>query len=96
MKFDLDRMLWQQAGREIGIVNSSSAALQKLDVRARTMAKLCENKDSLNGKDSIMRYIHTVRHIPRLQSSLAELELEPGWSLYLLCASAKKNECEQA
>lgn len=53
------RMLWQNAGRTIGIVNSSSASLQKLDTRARTIAKLCEEKDSLHQNESIFKYAHT-------------------------------------
>jgi pimeloyl-ACP methyl ester carboxylesterase len=53
------RMLWGNAGRAIGTVNSSSASLQTLDARAKTVAKLCEEKDSLNGKDSIFKYVHT-------------------------------------
>jgi pimeloyl-ACP methyl ester carboxylesterase len=53
------RILWQQSGREVGIVNSSSRSLQKLGARARTVAKLCEDKDLLYGKDSILKYAHT-------------------------------------
>lgn len=49
----------QQAGSGIGNVNSSSNSLQKLNTRAKTIAKLCERKDSLYGKDSILRYSHT-------------------------------------
>ena len=30
-----------------------------LDTRARSLAKLCQEKDSLNGKDSILKYVHT-------------------------------------
>ena len=53
------RITWRNDGRAIGTVNSSSTSLQKLDVRARTIAKLCEEKDSINGKDSIFKFVHT-------------------------------------
>ncbi|KUJ21744.1 alpha/beta-hydrolase [Mollisia scopiformis] len=53
------RLMWQLQGTEIGLVNSSSDSLAKLDTRARALAKLCENKDELHGKDSILRYVHT-------------------------------------
>ena len=55
----LHRAFWESAGREIGLVNSSTVALQKLDTRARAVAKLCQEKDSLNGKDSIFKYVNT-------------------------------------
>ncbi|RDL35439.1 uncharacterized protein BP5553_07370 [Venustampulla echinocandica] len=53
------RTLWGNAGRQIGLVNSSSVALQKLDTRARVQAKLCAEKDSLKGSDSIFRHLST-------------------------------------
>jgi pimeloyl-ACP methyl ester carboxylesterase len=57
---DYHRFLWEQiSGREIGIVNSSSVALQKLDLRARGMAELCQRKDKLYGEDSILKYVNT-------------------------------------
>lgn len=52
-------MLWQVQGTEIGLVNSSSDSLAKLDTRARALAKLCGDKDALNGKDSILRHVST-------------------------------------
>jgi hypothetical protein len=55
----LQRVLWMMSGNEVGNVNSSSEALFKLDTRARTIAKLCQRKDLLAGKDSILRYVHT-------------------------------------
>jgi hypothetical protein len=55
----LQRILWILSGNEVGNVNSSSDALFKLDTRARTIAKLCQRKDVLHGKDSILRYVHT-------------------------------------
>ena len=56
---NLHRFLWNTEGAGIGIVNSSSDAFPKLDLRARTLAKLCQEKDSLNGKDSILRHVST-------------------------------------
>jgi pimeloyl-ACP methyl ester carboxylesterase len=55
------RFLWQQAGREIGLINSSSVALEKLDTRIRSIAKLCQTKDELYdyGDNSILRYVST-------------------------------------
>jgi hypothetical protein len=53
------RFLWQQAGREVGLINSSSDALQKLDNRYRSVAKLCQTKDELYGGDSILKYAGT-------------------------------------
>ena len=53
------RTMWEMSGKEVGNVNTTSGSLQKLDTRARTLAKLCEEKDSLNGKDSILKYVHT-------------------------------------
>jgi hypothetical protein len=53
------RFLWAYSGREIGIVNSSSVALQKLDQRARAVAELCQSKDELYGDDSILKYVNT-------------------------------------
>ncbi|TVY93057.1 Tripeptidyl aminopeptidase [Lachnellula willkommii] len=53
------RMLWQTSGREIGLVNSSEVALHKIDVRSRGLGKLCGEKDSLNGNDSVFKYVST-------------------------------------
>jgi len=53
------RFLWVSEGRGIGLVNSSSVALQKIDTRARAIGKLCQTKDALNGKNSILRYSNT-------------------------------------
>lgn len=51
--------MWQNSGLNIGTVNSSSDSLLKLDTRARTMAKLCQEKDSIYGQDSVLRYVNT-------------------------------------
>ncbi|ESZ96084.1 hypothetical protein SBOR_3561 [Sclerotinia borealis F-4128] len=56
---DYHRILFTATGAGIGIANSSSTALRHLDARAKTMAKLCAEKDSLSGKDSIFRHAGT-------------------------------------
>ncbi|KAA8573083.1 hypothetical protein EYC84_003613 [Monilinia fructicola] len=56
---DYHRLLFTATGAGIGIANSSSTALRHLDARAKTMAKLCAEKDSLSGKDSIFRHAGT-------------------------------------
>lgn len=53
------RFLWNLQSKEIGLVNSTTDSLRKLDVRARSVARLCEEKDSYYGKDSIFKYAHT-------------------------------------
>lgn len=53
------RVIWSMAGRDVGTVNSSADTLQKLDTRARTIAKLCGEKDAVYGNNSILRYVHT-------------------------------------
>jgi len=53
------RMMWDISGKETGIVNSTSGSLQKLSTRASTMAKLCKEKDSISGRYSILKYVHT-------------------------------------
>jgi pimeloyl-ACP methyl ester carboxylesterase len=53
------RFLWAQSGREIGFINSSDVALQKLDTRIRATAKLCQTKDELYGDDGILQYVST-------------------------------------
>lgn len=55
----LHRNMWARSGRDIGNVNSSTDSLQRIDTRARTIAKLCEEKDSIYGRDSILKYAHT-------------------------------------
>jgi pimeloyl-ACP methyl ester carboxylesterase len=54
-----NRMMWENAGLEVGAVNSSSNSLLQLDVRARTIARLCQEKDDAHGKNSILKYVHT-------------------------------------
>jgi pimeloyl-ACP methyl ester carboxylesterase len=53
------RLMWDSAARDIGTVNSSIDSLTKLDNRARAVAKLCQNKDSLYGADSILKHVST-------------------------------------
>lgn len=58
-KGNFHRLLWQTAGNEIGNVNSTSGSLEMLDARAKSHAKLCQEKDSIYGKDSIFKYVNT-------------------------------------
>ncbi len=53
------RLMWAAAGQGIGLVNSSSDSLQKIDTRARGLAKICQYIDSLLGRDSIFKYVNT-------------------------------------
>jgi hypothetical protein len=53
------RLIWLTSGREVGTVNSSSGSLEMLDARAKSDAKLCQEKDALQGKDSIFKYVNT-------------------------------------
>jgi pimeloyl-ACP methyl ester carboxylesterase len=53
------RFLWSEAGKAIGFINSSDVALQQLDTRARSIAKLCQTKDEIYGDDSILKYVST-------------------------------------
>lgn len=54
-----NRVSWLLAGTQIGLINSSSSALPKLDIRARTIAKLCQEKDSIRGENSIFKHAQT-------------------------------------
>ena len=40
-------------------MNTSEVALTKLDNSARALAQLCEQKDALQGNDSILRHLDT-------------------------------------
>ncbi|KAI9646809.1 hypothetical protein NHQ30_004808 [Ciborinia camelliae] len=53
------RIILNATGAGIGTANSGSTVLRYLDARAKTMAKLCAEKDSLSGKDSIFRHAGT-------------------------------------
>ncbi|KAM0144039.1 hypothetical protein ACHAO1_000318 [Botrytis cinerea] len=56
---DYHRLLFNVAGQAIGLANTSSTALRHLDARAKAMAKLCAEKDSLSGQSSIFRHAGT-------------------------------------
>ncbi|APA08232.1 hypothetical protein sscle_03g030020 [Sclerotinia sclerotiorum 1980 UF-70] len=56
---DYHRTLFAATGQGIGLANSSSTALRYLDARAKTIAKLCAEKDSLSGDNSIFRHAGT-------------------------------------
>jgi pimeloyl-ACP methyl ester carboxylesterase len=53
------KFLWALSGQETGIVNTSVDSLEKIDVRDRAAAKLCQTKDALYGEDSILRHVST-------------------------------------
>ena len=56
---NFNRLLWLTTGRDVGIVNSTSGSLEILDSRAKGLAKICQDKDTIMGKDSIFRYVST-------------------------------------
>jgi hypothetical protein len=41
------------------MVNESADGLLKWDARGRTVARLCEDKDGLGGKDSVLKFVDT-------------------------------------
>lgn len=53
------RTMHSVAGKDIGIVNSSSETLKMQSARAGAVAKLCGEKDAVYGNDSILRYVNT-------------------------------------
>jgi len=53
------KFLWALSGQETGLVNTSADSLEKIDVRERAAAKLCQTKDALYGEDSILRHVST-------------------------------------
>jgi hypothetical protein len=56
---DYHRILYTAQVSGIGLPNSSTTALRSLDAHARVMGRLCAEKDSLSGKDSIFRHAQT-------------------------------------
>ncbi|KAI1503612.1 TAP-like protein-domain-containing protein [Biscogniauxia marginata] len=55
----LNRLNWLATGHDVGIVNSSSVALSKLNARAKAVAKLCRRVDQAEGENSIFRHSNT-------------------------------------
>ncbi|TGJ86163.1 hypothetical protein E0Z10_g2612 [Xylaria hypoxylon] len=55
----MNRLTWLVSGQEIGLTNSSNVALNKLNARARTIAKLCRRVDESEGDSSIFRHMTT-------------------------------------
>ncbi|KAK8067019.1 hypothetical protein PG997_013766 [Apiospora hydei] len=55
----MNRLTWELSGHDVGLVNSSNVALSKLDVRARALAKLCQQVSDESGDDSIFQYSST-------------------------------------
>lgn len=82
------RFLWTTSGKEAGNVVSSSDILHKLDVRARTVAKLCKEKDTLNGKDSILKYVNT----PNVARDM--ISIVDAWDSWVDSISSKSKEIE--
>ncbi|PQE16873.1 alpha beta-hydrolase protein [Rutstroemia sp. NJR-2017a BBW] len=56
---DYHRILYTAQLSGVGLPNSSSTALRSRDAHAKLMSKLCAEKDSLSGKDSIFRHAQT-------------------------------------
>lgn len=87
------RFLWRTAGKEIGLVNSSSVALQKIDNRARGIGKLCQTKDELHGDDSILKYVST----PNVaRDMLSIVDAWDDWTATLDAASHCSEKKEEA
>ncbi|KAF2835013.1 alpha/beta-hydrolase, partial [Patellaria atrata CBS 101060] len=78
------RLAWATMGKEVGMVNSSDAALQKLDHRARGVSKLCGEKDKLYGNDSILRHVDT----PNVARDM--LSIIDAWDAWVEEEKAKK------
>ncbi|KAH6984225.1 TAP-like protein-domain-containing protein [Ilyonectria sp. MPI-CAGE-AT-0026] len=55
----INRMIWDASGHNIGLINSSAVALEKLDIRARAFSQLCKQADNAGGQDSIYKYVNT-------------------------------------
>jgi pimeloyl-ACP methyl ester carboxylesterase len=58
-KGEYHRFLFSLGMKEIGAVNTSDVALQKIDTRSRALSKLCQEKDALKDDDSIFRHLST-------------------------------------
>ncbi|RYC59938.1 peptidase [Xylaria longipes] len=55
----MNRLTWFASGQEVGLTNSSNAALTNLNARSRAMAKLCQRVDEAEGDSSIFRHMDT-------------------------------------
>ncbi|KAI0422190.1 Alpha/Beta hydrolase protein [Xylaria grammica] len=55
----MNRLTWLISGQEVGLINSSDVALNKLNARARTIAQLCRRVDESEGDGSIFRHMTT-------------------------------------
>jgi pimeloyl-ACP methyl ester carboxylesterase len=86
VKGQYHRLLWSLGAKEIGAVNTSNIALQKIDTRARALAKLCEQKDLLKGDDSIFRHIST----PSVARDM--LSVVDAWDAW---ASSLSDDCNE-
>lgn len=83
------RMLWQNSGVEIGHVNSSSDSLLKLVARAKSVAKLCQEKDDVYGNESILRHAHT----PNVARDM--ISIIDAWDEWTNSTSRKPNPCNK-
>lgn len=83
-----NRMSWMVAGSQIGLVNSSSSALPKLDIRARTIAKLCKEKDTLRGENSIFKHVQT----PNVARDM--LSIIDAWDEWRESLNSKNTGCD--
>lgn len=70
-------------------MNSSSDSLAKLDTRARALAKLCQDKDDLHGKDSILRYVST----PAVARDM--ISIIDAWDEWMETESQSKMHCHE-
>ncbi|KAJ1329501.1 alpha/beta hydrolase [Microdochium nivale] len=55
----MNRVAWELSGHEIGLINSTDAALGKLNNRARAIGQLCGEVADRDGEDSIFKYSNT-------------------------------------
>ncbi|KAI0015383.1 TAP-like protein-domain-containing protein [Xylariomycetidae sp. FL0641] len=55
----MNRLNWLTGAHDVGLVNSSNVALDKLNTRAQAIAKLCRRADESAGAESIFRHMGT-------------------------------------
>lgn len=72
----MNRATWQVGGRELGLVNSTHAALRQNEVRSRALRQLCKGVSDLRGNESIFKYINTAN---AAQDMLSIVEAWDEW-----------------
>ncbi|KAI8958904.1 hypothetical protein F5Y11DRAFT_20788 [Daldinia sp. FL1419] len=82
----MNRMSWISSGHEIGLVNSSNVALNKLNVRSRALAKLCKRRDDAEGDNSIFKYSNT----PNVARDM--LSIINAWDEWRSSSNAEESE----